>query len=128
MLRPLIEGAIVDPWMEQMHALFPARHLNARILVTMLQEGAITGDQLIQIAVGQGLHDEDVQALYQYAMLKMYDAEVKDDEALLSKYTTTIIDAEIAARKETIDEQIADFKTQLSAAKAALKAGAATFS
>jgi hypothetical protein len=117
---PIIRGVYEEPTMEWIRRVIPTRHLSPRIFAQGLAIGAFTDDQVRIYAMNGGLMDEDVNALVQLAQVQRFNNNVKADIALLQKYQTLQLDAEIADRKQDLRDQLADKKAELKEAQKAL--------
>jgi hypothetical protein len=119
---PLINGVYVEPTMESIRHAIPTRHLSPRIYAQGLALGAFTDDQVAQYAVYSGLMDDDVNALIQLAQIQRFNNNVKEDLALIDKYETAQLTAQINDRKDDLKALLADKKAALKAAQAELAA------
>lgn len=127
LLRPLVEGAIVNPWLDIMHGIFPTRHINPRMLIQGVTAGTITENELIISAARAGFIDEDITDMVKLARANIFAANTKEDFATIATYKRDALQYTIAANKIDADENIASLKLQLKDADKQLAAQATIY-
>jgi len=78
------------------------------MLVTGIERGALTDEEVIDTAVDSGIKDKEILKLLKIAKICRFDRETRDDYSMLDRYQDAVISAQIAAARQEIDEAIAD--------------------
>ena len=112
LLRPFLEAAYASPIIDRLATFYPTGHVQARMLVAMVQDGSIEEADLVSELVKGGVRDDSIKIITRYARVKRFDAETKDDVALLKSYYEKWITAQIAEAQDTERAVIADLKAQ----------------
>jgi len=105
---PGINKAITGPIGDYLDNIFPTGELNVRMLVTGIERGALTDEEVIDTAVDSGIKDKEILKLLKIAKICRFDRETRDDYSMLDRYQDAVISAQIAAARQEIDEAIAD--------------------
>jgi hypothetical protein len=114
-------GDIVHPWRRAayddqidvaLRPVYPTQDVSPRMLVTAIEGGAITDDDLHGELVRSGTRPEAAGIIARLALLKRFEAETKDDVALLRTYQSDINKATIQALQDELRSRLADLKAQ----------------
>lgn len=92
--------------------LFPTQDMNARLLVSGIEAGALELDEVLEELSRSGTRPESVMLAAKIARVKRFDIVTKDEFALVRSYSTELIKEAIAARKDEEKAVIADLKNQ----------------
>jgi len=92
--------------------LFPTEDMSPRLLVSGIEAGALEFQEVIEELNRAGTRPEAILLAAKVARVKRFDAETKDDFALVRTYNTALINEAIAAVKDQEKAVIADLKTQ----------------
>jgi hypothetical protein len=112
LLHPFTEAAYTAPILDRLQAYFPTGHVQARMLVAMVQDGSIEEADLVAELVLGGVRNESIKIISRYARVKRFEAETKDDVALVKSYYDKWLTAQIAEAQDTEKAIIADLKAQ----------------
>jgi len=108
LVSPAVNKALTAPLGDYLDNIFPTGELNARMLVTGIERGALTDEEVIDTAVDSSIKDKEILKLLKIAKICRFDRETRDDYSMLDRYQDAMISAQIAAARQEIDEAIAD--------------------
>jgi len=112
LLRPIVRNVYENPTDLALRKFFPSRPVSPRILVTGMEQGAFTEDQVIEVLTEDGITDKGIQAAVQVARVGAFNADNKDDLALLHTYQHALISEAIAIVKDGEKGIIADLQSR----------------
>jgi hypothetical protein len=92
--------------------LFPTSDLSPRLLVSGIEAGALSFDEVLEELSRSGTRPEAIQVAAKIAQVKRFDAETRDDFALVKTYNTELIKESIASLKDEEKAVIADLKAR----------------
>jgi hypothetical protein len=124
--EPGVKVAINGPIEEALSRYFPTNHLNARHLLTGIEEGIFSFDDLNKWAFDTGLMDPDWRLLIKLAAVKRFNRVTDSMYAVLETAHKDLLNFQMDSMRIDIDQQVADLKATLAEAKKYLKADAAT--
>jgi len=96
--------------------LFPTVDLNARLLVTGIEAGALSEHDLIDELARSGTRDDAINLALQVARVKRFDVETKDDIALARQYERDVYTFTVQVFQEQEKEVLTDLRAQKAAA------------
>ncbi len=112
LLRPVVRRVYDGPTDLYLRQFFPTQPVSPRILVTGMEQGAFTEEDVIEILSEDGITDKGIQAAVKVARVGAFNAENKDDLALLHTYQTALITEAITLTKDAEKAIIADLQTR----------------
>jgi len=108
LVSPGVSKAINAPIGDYLDNIFPTLELSARLLVTGIENGALTDGEIIETAVDAGYKDKEIRKLLKIAKMARFIKETREDYAMLDRYQDALISAEITSARDEIDATIAD--------------------
>jgi len=103
---PGVAVAINAPIRDYLENLFPTGELNVRLLVTGLEKGALTEEELIDTAVDSGVKDKEILKLLKIAKVARFDRETEHDYDLIARFENALISAELQTARDDVDDAI----------------------
>jgi len=108
---PGVSCAISNPTRDYLENIFPTAELNVRMLVTGIENGALTDEELVDTAVDSGLKDKEIRKLLKIAKMARFAKETKEDYAMLDRYQDAMISAQITNARDEIDAAVKERQT-----------------
>jgi len=105
---PGVSVAINGPTRDYLDNIFPTNELNVRLLVTGIENGALTDQEIIETAVDAGYKDAEIKKLLKIAKMARFAKETGADYAMIDRYEDAFISAQITGARADIDAAIAD--------------------
>lgn len=96
--------------------LFPTGDLNARLLVSGIEAGALTEDDLTSELARSGTRDDAINLALQIARVKRFDVETKDDIALARQYERDVYTFTVQVLQDQEKEVLTELRAQKAAA------------
>jgi len=112
LLAPVISTTYAGPLEDKLGALYPTGHVQTRLLVSMIEAGGIDDMDLVTELTASGVLDQSIQYVVKYARLKRFEAETRDDVALVKSYYDKMLAAVIQEGQDSERTIIADLKAQ----------------
>jgi len=107
---PGVSVALNAPTRDYLENIFPTNELNVRMLVTGIEKGALTDEDVIDTAVDGGVKDKEIRKLLKIAKMARFDKETSADYAMIDRYQDAIISYQITSARAEIDDAIAERK------------------
>jgi len=111
LLSPGVSCAIGAPTRDYLESVFPTLELNVRLLVTGIENGALTDEEIVDTAVDAGYKDKEIHKLLKIAKMARFIKETRDDYAMLDRYQDALISAQITNGRDEIDAAIKERQT-----------------
>jgi len=108
LISPGVSTAINNPTRDYLENIFPTNELNVRLLVTGIEKGALTDEELIDTAIDAGYKDKEIKKLLKIAKMARFIKETSEDYAMLDRYQDALISYQITGGRAEIDQAIAD--------------------
>lgn len=94
-VKPFRDKAVDAPLEDFLDNYFPVREANPRILVSALEHGAISDDDLVRELVDAGTKTRGIQVVLKLARVLRFDEVTREPLRLVRKYNDMAIDAVI---------------------------------
>jgi len=108
LMGPGVSTAINAPARDYLENIFPTGELNVRLLVTGIEKGALTDEEVIETGVDMGLKDREIRKLLKIAKMARFEKETREDYAMLDRYQDALISAAITSGRAEIDAAVAE--------------------
>jgi len=112
--RPGWDMAVNGPLRDWLDNIFPTLEINVRLLVTGIENGALTDEEIVDTAVDAGYKDKEIKKLLKIAKMARFMKETKEDYAILDRYQDALISASIANARDEIDAAIKERQSLIS--------------
>ena len=112
LVGPFSNAAYEEPLFDYVRQFYPTGHVAPRLLVSAIENGGITEKDLVEELVRGGTRNDAIQIITRYARVKRFEAETKDDVALVKSYYTKYLDAIISELEDTERSTIAALKAE----------------
>jgi len=106
--QPGVSVALNAPTRDYLENIFPTLELNVRLLVTGIENGSLTDEEIIDTAIDAGYKDKEIRKLLKIAKMARFMKETKEDYAMLDRYQDALISYQIASGREEIDAAISE--------------------
>jgi hypothetical protein len=110
LLRPIVDNVYAGPTDLYLRQFFPTRPLPPRMVVQAVEGGVATEQELLEALTEDGITNKGILLAVKTARLKRFEAETKDDFALVRTYNGELTKEAIAQLRDEEKAVIADLK------------------
>lgn len=125
LINPGVSAAVSGPLVDYLDNIFPTRELNVRLLVTGIEKGALTDQEVVETAIDMGIKDREIKKLLKIAKVARFDRETDRDYDILLRYENALISAQIELGRAEVDQAIRERYARISELTRIMKAQAA---
>jgi len=117
LVSPGVNVAVNGPIRDYLDNIFPTAELNVRLLVTGIENGSLTDEDIIDTAVDSGIKDKEIVKLLKIAKMARFIKETREDYAMIDRYEDAFISYAITSGRAEIDEAIKDRQAMITELK-----------